>query len=219
VSQLFYAEQGIRGFAADDGLRALDALLARAVAHVLVLNIDRAKLATKELADVWPLLRRLGHPRRSGAVLALNGVFAEQLRGADSATIIVKLQERVSLHVAAVLKLENVRLDINKPLGEYGLNSLMALELRVRLERDLSHRLPASLLFNYPSVAALAEHLASRLVEPAVPQATTAAGERMSAAAGPGGANNAGSRVAELEVLSDAAALAALRVGKSEEKR
>ena len=48
-----FAEQGIHGFSPADGLRALDELLARPVAHAAVLNADRAMLA----AQVWPLLR------------------------------------------------------------------------------------------------------------------------------------------------------------------
>jgi myxalamid-type polyketide synthase MxaC len=215
VSERFYAEQSIRGFAAADGLRALDALLGRPVPHALVLNIERAELAKRESTEIWPLLRSLSSSPRPGAAAVVRDVFAERLRGADPATIATLLRERISVHVATVLKLEDARLDVNKPLGEYGLNSLMALELRVRLERDLALRLPASLVFNYPTINALAEHLLSRLGHHAVPspQAMTTS-ERMSA----GGPGNAGGRVTELEGLSDAAALAALLAGKSDEK-
>jgi acyl transferase domain-containing protein/acyl carrier protein len=201
VSERFYAEQNIRGFTAVDGLRALDALLGRPAPHALVLNIERAQLATKESAEVWPLLRRLSSSPRPGAAALVRDVFVERLRGADPATAVALLRERIREHVATVLKLGDVRLDVNKPLGEYGLNSLMALELRVRLERDLVLRLPASLVFNYPTIGALAEHLLSRLgqhITP-LPQATAT--------------DNAAGRVIELEGLSDAAALAALLAG------
>jgi acyl carrier protein len=141
--------------------------------------------------------------------------FAEDLRRADGATMLALLQQRVSRHIVAVLKLENARLDVNKPLGEYGLTSLVGLELRSRLERDLALRLPATLAFNYPTVAALAEHLASRLGRPLAPPPAEAGRVPPPAS----GAVDAEARLAKLDALSDANALAALRAGKSGEKR
>ena len=48
-----------------------------------------------------------------------------------------------------------------RPLQELGLDSLAALELRNRLGRLVGTVLPASLLFDHPTVAALTEHLAT----------------------------------------------------------
>ena len=50
-------------------------------------------------------------------------------------------------------------------LFEMGMDSLMALELKRRLEEGINGSLPANLLFNYPTVAALAT-LLSDLLEP-----------------------------------------------------
>ena len=44
-------------------------------------------------------------------------------------------------------------------LKEVGLNSLMAVELRNSLTRSVGRSLPATLLFDYPSVDALASYL------------------------------------------------------------
>jgi hypothetical protein len=49
-------------------------------------------------------------------------------------------------------------------LNELGLDSLLALELRNRLGAALGEKQPATLLFNYPSIAALRDHLATRLI-------------------------------------------------------
>ena len=48
-----------------------------------------------------------------------------------------------------------------RPMQELGLDSLAALELRNRLGRLVGAVLPASLLFDHPTVAALTEHLAT----------------------------------------------------------
>ena len=51
------------------------------------------------------------------------------------------------------------RSDELTPLKEVGLDSLMAVELRNVLTRSLSTSLPATLLFDYPSLDALASFL------------------------------------------------------------
>jgi acyl transferase domain-containing protein len=61
---------------------------------------------------------------------------------------------------ARVLGLENLELlPNNKPLHELGLDSLMAVDLRNGLGSALGRNLPATLLFDYPTVIALAGYL------------------------------------------------------------
>jgi myxalamid-type polyketide synthase MxaE and MxaD len=66
------------------------------------------------------------------------------------------------------------RIEPDYPLNELGLDSLLAIELRNRLGAALGAKQPATLLFNYPSVAALAQHFASELI-PAAPDTQPAA--------------------------------------------
>jgi len=78
--------------------------------------------------------------------------------------------------VARVLRLAPARIDINKPFRTMGLDSLMGLELRNRLEGQAGIAIPATLIWNYPTVTGLAAQLAVRLgvaldAEPSVPMA------------------------------------------------
>jgi acyl carrier protein len=69
-----------------------------------------------------------------------------------------------------VLDLEPTEsIDLNQPLRELGLDSLMAVELRNALSTNLSIELPATLLFDYPTLVGLANYLSPRLIaqEPA----------------------------------------------------
>ncbi len=55
-------------------------------------------------------------------------------------------------------------LDTKKPLNEMGLDSLMAIEMKNALSAAVGQNLPATLLFNYPTIEGLAGHLVSEVL-------------------------------------------------------
>jgi acyl carrier protein len=54
-------------------------------------------------------------------------------------------------------------LDPRRPLREYGLDSLMALDLATALGRLLGRKLPATLVYEHPTAEALTTYLAREL--------------------------------------------------------
>ena len=87
----------------------------------------------------------------------------EQLRQASPARRQVTLLNYVRQQVARILSLEDEQMVLDqKPLNEMGLDSLMAVELRNLLGEGLKLKqpLPATLVFNYPTVAAISKYLA-----------------------------------------------------------
>jgi len=65
-----------------------------------------------------------------------------------------------------VLALESTQpIDLKQPLSDLGLDSLMAVELRSVLSTDLGRSLPSTLVFDYPTLAALAGYLAEQVFE------------------------------------------------------
>ncbi len=62
-------------------------------------------------------------------------------------------------------------IDPRTPLGDLGLDSLLAVELRNTLGRALGASLPATLLFDYPSIESLAGYLLNDVLQLAQPEA------------------------------------------------
>ncbi|MCK8516800.1 SDR family NAD(P)-dependent oxidoreductase [Methylonatrum kenyense] len=98
------------------------------------------------------------------------------------------LRKGVEQCVSRVLALPAGRVpDGGQPLGEVGLDSLLAVELRNALASEIGESLPATLLFDFPTVDALVAHLANRMMpedeaEDGAPSA--AAAERQAAESG-----------------------------------
>lgn len=135
--------------------------------------------------------------RSSAAAPSRGGGFTESLRAAETTSRRALLESFLQEQVAQVLKQARSRIDIHRPFRSLGLDSLMGLELRNRLEAGIGVPLPATIVWNYPTVAALAPFLAERL---------ELALEEPMAARAPAGAASAGEDVeallGEIERLS-----------------
>jgi myxalamid-type polyketide synthase MxaE and MxaD len=146
--------QGIAGFAPSQALALLGDALRQDVPHLLVMPVDwRAMRRSLGARDV-PLLRELladASEPAADAPLTDSSDPAERRRALDRAVRDV---------VGRVLKLTPSKIDARKPLGTMGLTSLMALELRNRLEPLHGKPLSATLAWNYPTVDALVGFLA-----------------------------------------------------------
>jgi acyl transferase domain-containing protein/NADPH:quinone reductase-like Zn-dependent oxidoreductase/acyl carrier protein len=72
------------------------------------------------------------------------------------------LEKYLADHIRLVLRLGGA-LDPQTPLTSLGFDSLLAMELRARLESELDVRLPGDFVWRHPTVAALADGLAERM--------------------------------------------------------
>jgi phthiocerol/phenolphthiocerol synthesis type-I polyketide synthase A len=66
--------------------------------------------------------------------------------------------------LARELQLPEAELALDRPFAEFGLNSVMAMSVRRDTEQFVGIELSATMLFNYPTIFALAEHLAKKLL-------------------------------------------------------
>ncbi|MFI5671188.1 SDR family NAD(P)-dependent oxidoreductase [Streptomyces sp. NPDC051704] len=121
-------------------------------------------------AEVPSVLRGLVRPARRSAgtgAVPVEQSLARRLSGLSRAERGEALLDLVRTQVAAVLGHESGdRINPTRAFNEMGFDSLAAVELRNRLSSAISLPLAATLIFDYPSPSALADHLADKLGDP-----------------------------------------------------
>jgi len=193
------ARAGVLELSAERGLELLDATLGLDLATVLPIGLDLAALQTRARSGVLPALLRglVRTPARRAAAAAAGGLRRrlQEVPPEQHAAVVL---ECVRSEVALVLGHSSpAAIDPERIFKELGFDSLAAVELRNRLAFESGLRLPATLIFNYPNVAALADRLLALLAGP---------GER---GAGEGGAGAGGDAIAESDDAGAAENLAA----------
>jgi myxalamid-type polyketide synthase MxaE and MxaD len=170
--------------ASDTALELLGLALGGEAAQPVVAAIDWSVLTPLyEARRRQPFLAEVAAVPRLAARRAGGG---EELRrrldaappGARREVMLQWVQEEI----ATVLRLPPAEVDDERGLFDMGLDSLMALDLRGRLEAGVGRGLPATLAFNYPTAAALAAFLAedgataesAATIAPATPPAPAA---------------------------------------------
>ncbi|QIS24351.1 SDR family NAD(P)-dependent oxidoreductase [Nocardia terpenica] len=156
------ARGGILAFTPEDGVGLFDLAVAANEPAALPLRLDLEAMAE---AGFPALLRGLVRPRaRRVAGAAVGESVAQRLRGRTAAERERVLLELVRLQAATVLGFADPdAVDDERGLLELGFDSLTAVELRNRLNAATGLRLPATLLFDYPSSVAVARYLAAEL--------------------------------------------------------
>jgi len=170
------SRSGVAALTAEQGLALFDVATAATDSLVVAVRWDNGGLHARAEGGALPSVLRglVRAPRRAaaGAVTAPGGSgLAARLDSLPEADGRRMLTDLVCGHVAAVLAHANAQaVEVERSFSELGFDSLTAVELRNRLELETGIRLPATLAFDHPTVAALVEHLYSTLA-PAPPTA------------------------------------------------
>ncbi|RPA66288.1 SDR family NAD(P)-dependent oxidoreductase [Gordonia oryzae] len=146
-----------------EGIEAFDALVAADAtrAGVIRLRLDRAAVAFPELDHVGyfgPLVAEL-HALSDDT---WGGV--EALRDLDATTTLEAVTDRVRTRIAAIMGFADSRaVDVDKPLTDLGMDSLMAVRIRNAVRGDFGAEPPVALLLQGASLRALAADLIRQL--------------------------------------------------------
>ncbi|QMU73985.1 SDR family NAD(P)-dependent oxidoreductase [Streptacidiphilus sp. P02-A3a] len=177
------ARSGTGALSTEAGLALFDAALASGEPLLVPVRLDLARLrAGARTAPVPALLSRLvrGGPRRpdAGADAADTGSLRRRLSGLGPQERRAALLDLVRGRVAEVLGHGSAdAVDPERAFKELGFDSLTSVELRNRLNAATGLRLPATLVFDQPTPAAVAEHLAERL-QPGDPPSPAGPGDQ-----------------------------------------
>jgi acyl transferase domain-containing protein/NAD(P)-dependent dehydrogenase (short-subunit alcohol dehydrogenase family)/acyl carrier protein len=165
-----WRERGVMPLETADALAALQTAIAGPDAAVAALAVNWSRF----LAAGLPHRRfeRLAAPASLQTAAASNAVGAALSRKLQDTAPSERrrvLLTGVSTLCRATLQLDDsTPLDERRPLREIGLDSLMAVELRNALVQSLGKSLPATLLFDYPTLEKLAAYLLRLLALDAV---------------------------------------------------
>nr|WRX36517.1 hypothetical protein [Cystobacterineae bacterium] len=155
-----FASRGIRSMTPAEGLSALARLLDTGRTQTGVIPIDVPKWV-----EFYPaltssrVLSRLLAARRAGAGRRGDLAVLERLATAAPEDRVGLLHEVLRAQVARVLRLPESKVDVDAPLRSLGMDSLMGLELRNRIEATLDVATPAALGWSYPTVRAITRWL------------------------------------------------------------
>jgi hypothetical protein len=181
------AGQGIGAIDPQTGIEILEQLLASEHAYVAVQPVDWSRYlsATGSVPKWLSELPRQAR-RRAAPTVEVHGVavvprsepappLEERLAAAAAGERRELLLEHVHEQVVRVIGLRpGEQVDPRQPLNELGVDSLMAVELRNRLVASLGAKraLPATLVFDHPTIAALTDYLAREVLSLTSPAPT-----------------------------------------------
>jgi acyl transferase domain-containing protein/NADPH:quinone reductase-like Zn-dependent oxidoreductase len=163
--QASLSSRGLRSFPPRLGLRALEAALEQAAPELVVVSADWSRYPHSPLLDDLEMVAEVA---QTSAPPATSGQpWAERLAEAPAGQEREILTEFVRDRIARGLGLgPDQPIDPKRPLSELGLDSLLAIELRNSLSTalELDRILPATLLFDYPSIEALTGYFARQVL-------------------------------------------------------
>ena len=157
----FFADLGVSMITAEQGLAAMQSVLAADRARTGVFSLDARQWFQSFPATAGSSLFAKLHDsttveRRGG------GAIRAQLDALGPAERPGRLASAIADEIRAVLRSSDA-IDHDQPLATLGLDSLMGLELRNRLEASLGITLPVALVWAYPTITDLAGALCERM--------------------------------------------------------
>ncbi|MFG3509161.1 SDR family NAD(P)-dependent oxidoreductase [Streptomyces sp. NPDC047821] len=157
-----------RGYAMitpEEGIAALERVLRHDRARTAYTPADLSRwLESYPATGRTAFFAGLTSSSTDAGTLSARSALLESLKAAGSAERRHRLlQPHVVEHIAAVLRVSTDRFDADTSLVTLGLDSLMAIALRNRLQRELALDIPTTVMWTHPTASALTRYLLGRL--------------------------------------------------------
>jgi phthiocerol/phenolphthiocerol synthesis type-I polyketide synthase C len=160
----FFADLGFSTLTNQQGLAAIQRILTADRAHTGVFNLD-----AKQYFQSFPDIAKSSLFAKLGPAATVeqhgDGRIRAELDALDADKRPARLAAAIADEIGAVLRTTEP-IEHDQPMESVGLDSLMALELRNRLETSLGITLPAALVWAYPTITDLATALCEKLGYP-----------------------------------------------------
>jgi acyl carrier protein len=169
-----YVKSGLHPMPNIQALTALERLISTDRPSAVVASIDWNTLSTVyETRRARPLFAEMrSRPRPESATIdSVKSAPADsdvslELKNASPTRRRAILTAHLRSQTVSILGFDSSReIDLDRGLFDMGMDSLMAVELKGRLERSLSVPLPSTLTFNYPTIKALVDYLLSEALD------------------------------------------------------
>jgi NADPH:quinone reductase-like Zn-dependent oxidoreductase/acyl carrier protein len=163
------SQQGIAAFTPEQGVELMGRVLEHGQTQMLAVAMDWAKLTrlysppflsrlAEEAAANKSSLKDTGPSKRKG-----DGLTREKLLAVEPGKRKKVVEEFLKEQMARVLRSSADKVDLHVPLTSLGIDSLMAVELKNRVETDLEFTLPVTSLLQGPTLSQLAGILLEQL--------------------------------------------------------
>ncbi|MBD3267390.1 hypothetical protein GF373_12040 [bacterium] len=170
VSKERFASQGITNIEPERGMQILNTLLAQEFTQPCVIEVDWRKYAESRdinvVRDFFSPVIGQTQTRQEEAVAKeeqtsiLNEL--QECPAAQRKTVLLTFLKQTALDVLGYSESEPI--ETEEALVNQGFDSLMSVEMRNRLGKSLNQTLPASLLFDYPTLDKIAGYLLENIV-------------------------------------------------------
>lgn len=167
-------EQGYDFLAPDLGIEALERLLSADVTQACVVSMNWTQHVRSLVNRVTPpLLSRL-LPQQWNRGGETEQKLRHEIAAATAPERVRLVSDYLSRNLIEVLGIcETHPIDPQQGFSELGLDSLMSIELKNRVSRDLEMPLSATAIFEYPTLHSMAEFLIKRIAASAASAAPT----------------------------------------------
>ncbi len=184
VKDSLTARLGAAPLNARAALALLDRLLASDAATVAVANIDWSTLAQLLPSAQGPRFEILRRQEGTGTAAGADGAdLSAMIAGKSAEEVRVIIQSLVVQEVAQILCIGADRIDPARSLHDLGMDSLMAVELALGLEKRFGIQLPAMMLGEGPTVERVTVRIVERILGGEDHAAAARGGDHLDAAA------------------------------------